>query len=564
MQTFQPIPLVGLTPPQAIRAMRTNCLGSLFYFIKVALKRKRLTEHLHLPLCRALESERIKDIIEWPRDHFKTTIASEGLPMWNALPFSAQDEAELRRLGYGGEFIIWMKRVHDPCTRILLVSENITNASKLGTRIRRHFESNAIYRALFPETLPDASCIWTNYSLHVKRPANSDPHGEGTFDFLGVGGALQSRHYKKIIQDDLVGRKAVESPSIMEKTVEYHQLVAGAFDQEDATLENDEIVIGNRWSFHDMNSWIRENESYFRVTRHAALGGCCPQHPADTPIFPEEFSFEKLQRLRTRLGSYMFSCQFLNDPAAPENSEFKQEWISTFRLVEDPISNERVIKHVVTDGVVRRDLNVSKLSLTMVTDPAHATNQASGRCRHAIIVLGQSGEGNYYLLEAVAIQGDYTKYFDKLFQVAQKWRIRKVGFETVCAQKFAAYHINYLNRFKPWPVRIVELKGEVEAPDGTLSRKKEWRIRNVLSPIFEFGRFFMQKNENGIVHQDFLAEFTTFPKGRFVDQLDALAYAPQMLRVPYNSEVYRDALSRNRADSQLLGQRYSAGGGMTQ
>jgi len=43
-------------------------------------------------------------------------------------------------------------------------------------------------------------------------PGYKPPHGEGTYDFLGVGGALQSRHYNGIlIQDDLIGRKAIES-----------------------------------------------------------------------------------------------------------------------------------------------------------------------------------------------------------------------------------------------------------------------------------------------------------------------------------------------------------------
>jgi len=39
--------------------------------------------------------------------------------------------------------------------------------------------------------------------------------GEGTFDFIGVGGALQSTHYDLAIQDDLVGREASKSETIM-------------------------------------------------------------------------------------------------------------------------------------------------------------------------------------------------------------------------------------------------------------------------------------------------------------------------------------------------------------
>lgn len=561
MQVFAPKPLAGLPPAEAIATIRFNCQGSLYHFIKTGLRRKRLTTALHLPLCKHLETDHLKDLVEMPRDHFKSTIASEGLPMWKALPFSDSDEARFRAEGYGDEFIRWMRRTHDATTRILLVSENITNAAKLGSRIRRHFESGALYRTLFPETLPTSSEVWTNFSLCVKRPAGSDPHGEGTFDFLGVGGALQSRHYRLAIQDDLVGRKAIESPSIMDKTIEYHQLLVGAFDQEDSVEENDELIIGNRWGFHDLNSHVTEHELWFRHTRHSALGGCCAVHPADTPIFPEDFSFEKLLKLRIRLGSYNFSCQFLNDPSAPENAEFKPEWLNYYTLREDPQTHEKFVQHFVTDGVVRKDIPVARLALTMVSDPAHATNAISGRCRHAIVVLGQSQEGNFYLLDSVAMQGNFTAYFDKLFELAEKWKVHKVGFEVIAAQKFAAYHINFLNRTKPWYIKIVELKGEVEAPDGTLSHKKEWRIRNVLSPLFEFGRFWMQaKNVNGrpaALHQDFLAEYTTFPKGRYVDQLDSLAYAPQLLKNPVNAQRYHDLLQSNLAMMRKVNTPYS-------
>ena len=103
---FRTLSLEGLTDETVIhRAMRLNCLGSLFYFIRTALRRKRLTEALHLPLCLTFEREHIKDVIEMPRDTFKSTVTSEGLSMWRALPFSEMDERDLDALGYGEDFI---------------------------------------------------------------------------------------------------------------------------------------------------------------------------------------------------------------------------------------------------------------------------------------------------------------------------------------------------------------------------------------------------------------------------------------------------------------------------
>jgi hypothetical protein len=101
---------------------------------------------------------------------------------------------------------------------------------------------------------------------------------------------------------------------------------------------------------------------------------------------------------------------------------------------------------------------------------------------------------------------------------------------------------------------VVELRGEVEGPDGELTRRKEWRIRNVLAPIFEGGNFFTQSK-----FQDFLGEYSTFPKGRFVDQLDALAYMPQLIKAPQSYESRLRSLLANQREARRVNTPYSAG-----
>jgi len=545
--------------------MRTNALGSLYYFVKNTLRRRRLVDHLHKPWCISLEREHLKDVYELPRDHFKSTICSEGFPMWRALPFDSHDEDRFRQLGYGDEFIRFMRRVHKRDARNLLVCENITNAAKLGSRISGHYGSNAIFRVLFPEILPDSSCTWSSYSLHHKRTPGCPSHGEGTFDFLGVGGALQSRHYDGlIVQDDLVGRKAIESISVMDKTIDYHRLLVGAFEEQEpergsktaAQSENDEFVVGNRWGYTDLNSHIREHEPEFNVVYHSALGGCCSEHPSDTPIFPEEFSSEKLMRWRNRLGSYHFSCQFLNNPAAPENADFKEPWLNQFSI-EDPTEKNgfrKMIRHEVVDGIVRKDFPIGHLRIGMTVDPNHSGNAGLGRCRHAIMVVGEAANAEYYLLDAWAKACGYDEFYGEIFEHARKWNLTKIGLETIAAQKYIGHHILEMCRVKDQRLSIVELKGEVEGPDGELTRKKEWRIRNVLAPIFEAGRFHTQRK-----FQDFLGEYTTFPKGKFVDQLDALAYMPQLIRAPQRYEDYVKMLQANQQGARRVNSPYSMG-----
>jgi hypothetical protein len=559
MERFKPIPTAGLTDNDLImRRMRLNSLGSLFYFIYVALKRRRMVAPLHTDLCRTLEREHIKDVLEVPRGHFKSTIAGEGLPMWRSLYMSAQDIDDFYKEGYSDEFVKYMKRMHDPGKHHCLVSQNITNAAKLGHKIRVHFESNPIYRGLFPETLPGTSNKWTDFSLQITDPRGSagfsGSHGEGTFDFLGIDSAIQSRHYDGLlIQDDLVGRKSIESQSVMDKTIEYHQILPGVFDDEDKDHEADELVIGNRWSFHDLNSHLREHEPWFRFESHSALGGCCDKHPPDTPIFPEQFTFEKLMRLKERFGAYQFSAQYLNNPSAPENADFKVEWLNYFNLEYDP-QGDWVVQHEVKDGIIRRDLKKHRFSIAMTVDPNHSGNAGQGRCRHAIVVVGQSDSGDYYLLDSWAQAASFDNFYQKIFEFAIKWGLHRIGVETIASQIYVAHHIEHLASSKGWSVRIDPLKGEVEGPDGTLSRKKEWRIRNIIAPIAEQQRLFIKRTQ-----QDFISEYQTFPKGKYVDQLDAFAYAPQLLKEPIDYKTHLELLAANREGMERLGRPYSSG-----
>lgn len=562
-ESFQILSTEGCTRTDKANRLRLNCLGSLHYFIKVGLRRRRLNGQLHKTMCTQLERDHIKDVFEIPRDHFKSTIASEGFPIWRVLPLNDNDKNSFVKLGYSNDFIEWMERSHKPASRNLLVSENITNASKLGKRISFHYESGALFRGLFPEVIPTAAETWSNFSLQQRIPQSvtrhhtaSGGHGEGTFDFLGVQGALQSRHYDGLlIEDDLVGMKAIQSPSIMETTINYHKLVAGAFENEDNAFENDELVIGNRWGYVDLNSHIREHEPWFRVTNHSALGGCCEDHPSDTPIFPEEFSIEKLLRLKERFGNYIFSCQYLNNPCAPEDADFKDSDVRFYEFLVDKDSGEKLIHHEVEEGIIKKDLNTKFLNVCLTTDPNHSGNSGSGRCRHAITVVGLSADGDYYLLDCWAQASNYDTYINKIYELADKWHLTKIGVESIAAQKYLIYHINYRNKLENRYMKIVELKGEVDLGDGVLAKKKEFRIRGILSPLLESRHFYAKR-----AHQDFLGELTSFPRGKFVDILDSLAYAPQLLKLP---QTFMQDLKWRAANSKFARnwrQPYSTGG----
>lgn len=237
-----------------------------------------------------------------------TTMVTEGRSIWTTLPFNEIDEICMRDLGYDDAWIRWMRYIHNPGRRRLIVSEVLLNAVKIGLRFDWHFKDNDRFKLCFPEILPDASCIWTQETKQIKTKLRG-PNGEGTYDFLGIGGALQSRHYTDIDEDDVVGRDAVKSDLIMADVHSYHQLLMGAFV---SVADGIWTVTNNRWAPNDLSGWIRENNEKvpvskrFIIEHHSALGGCCERHLPGQIIFPEEFSQEDFDEIRETQGPYYF------------------------------------------------------------------------------------------------------------------------------------------------------------------------------------------------------------------------------------------------------------------
>ena len=383
--------------------------------------------------------------------------------------------------------------------------------------------------------LPDASCTWNDTSLHHKRTPMGTGHGEGTYDFIGAGGALQSTHYDGVIQDDLFGKEALASETAREALIDWHKLLVGALDadNDNGSRENDELVVGNRWAYNDLNSYIRTQEQYFNFTTHSALGGCCKLHPYGAPIFPEAFSLAKLEKWKQRLGSYFFSCQFLNVPINPAETKFRKADLRYYHWVEDA-SNTIVgtskdgtkqkvrvaIRHHVHEGDVIADVLPRTLRRYMIVDPNHSGNE--GRCRHAITVTGvRDDPRSIYLLDVWAKACGVDEFINTMFAMAKSFKITDIWLETIAAQKYLKYHLDYFIKLSDDPfVKTVKIR-ELKTPKT--KNAKQMRIDG-LGPIVE--RHELWVNTHG--QMEFMEEIESYPNGQLRDVLDTLGYGPQV------------------------------------
>jgi hypothetical protein len=587
-------PSKNLSPYVQNLTHRLNALGDAFYFIKFVLRKHRLSNTFHRQYCDSLMCWSLKEVFEVPRDHFKTTIGSVGFPIWWALPFNDRDEKLMRGLGFGDEWIDWMKRAHDQNTRTLIAMEVIKNAWKVGKKISNEYKNNNFFKQLFPEILPDTSCQWTADTMTQKRDfTRGDANqGEGTFEFTGVDAALQSKHYRRLVFDDLYGKDALKSELVALSTWEWMQLAVGAFDSDpdNPDMECDEVVNGNRWSFHDLNWKIKKELPYFRFHTHDAEGGCCDLHPPGQPIFPEEWSLTKLARMRQRLGEYFYSCQFRNKPIPPGGNTFKTEWLRYFVLIpttiqkeaqkpnkrywddfgntlvngssfnpslgHDLISNMEMtskrhmtIRHEMNNGILPKDIATSNLSKMLMLDPNHKGEL--GRANHALMLLGiNRNPTNLYILDGRADTCSREDIMHHAYVMAEKWRIREIWVEISAGQTWCktAFEIEDKTRqsLGKWYFHQIN-----EFKDNRSDNAKSDRIEDA-EPFFRRGQIWICQNSGDEFTQKFLEEYNEYPHCATRDILDILGHGLQNLELSKMSEEEMITFTHQQQKQQMM------------
>lgn len=281
------------------REAATVKAGGLYFFSKAIWPlmpehRNLISRRCHLPLCMACEDDSlIRLLIEWPRKHGKSTIATVCRPV-----------QRLARMAVEGE---------DPCTRFAIYCSSKENAKRHWRDIRNGIDGNELFRFLFPELVPpvgDREWIWNTEEGVVPRTYNPK---EPTFDTLG-GGKSTSRHYDDITVDDMIDEQNFDSPTAVEMAIEYYRLTRNLLEDEKKRL----VIVGNRWSMNDLNYMIHREEPGTAILTASCWGPrmegkykcrnlpeplmeLLREMPQGEPLWPERFSKEELGSLLLEL-----------------------------------------------------------------------------------------------------------------------------------------------------------------------------------------------------------------------------------------------------------------------
>lgn len=474
------------------RIIREYALHNLYFFEKFILDNKDMVPHVHGKLCRFLQAEHIrKKQVTLPRGFLKTTTATIGRSLWLAC--------------------------RNPNIRILIASSVIDNARKMVGAIQRHVESNPRIRMFFPEIVPDNfnKVQWSGTAACIRRPKDFP---EATFEAIGAGGSAISRHYDRIIEDDLIypkqddmsGSELMPNRDDIEKAIGWHKLAPSLLiDPGRGHMDN----VGTRWAPYDLIGYIRKREPGWRHFEIKAL------NREGQPTWPERFSFETLKDLEEMQGPYLYSTQYLCKPIDPSARVFKREWLRFYSELP------RGLRYFTTVDLAQWD---------------HAkSTKNSQKCFNVILTVGIDAARHLWVARYDRGKFTPTQVVQLCAQHHRAFNTDKIGIEVVYYQKAI------LEEFK----RFYEATGislPVHGYNRDTKTTKEARIRG-LQPLAA----------NGCLHvrddmKELLEEYEDYPMSRTRDILDALSDQLWIAKPP---EVPREENVENLFDIEEIVER---------
>ena len=444
------------------KAMRTLCKEDLFFLLTVGFKRKDVNADWLYERCREVEENPNGYLDLWAREHYKSTIITYALTIQDIL--------------------------RDPNVTVGIFSHTRPIAKGFLSQIKRELEENDFLKDLFDDVLykepKRESPMWSlDSGIVVKRSQNPK---EATVEAHGlVDGQPTSKHFSRLIYDDVVTRESVTTPDQINKVTD-----AWALSLNLGAHGGVRRYIGTRYHFNDTYRTILEREAAIPRVYAATHNG---EQDGD-PVF---LTKESLKEKRKEMGPYIFSSQMLQNPAADKAMGFQQDWLQFYDVLRNHMG----------------------WNYYLLCDPAGEKKKTNDYT--VMFVIGTGPDNNYYLVDGIRDRLNLTERTAKLFEFHRKWGPLKVGYEKYGMQSDIE-HIKYEQEIQNYRFPIVELGG---------SMPKEDRIRRLV-PVFEQERFYLphflrfvnsEREMKDLVRLFIDDEYLAFPVAVHDDMLDCAA-----------------------------------------
>lgn len=467
---------------EARQQLRTVCKADIWFLAYHVLGYKDIDTDLHHEMCDVWGRRAKRRVTLWlvPRGHLKTTL----LTITDAI----------------------QEKLRDPNHRHLITNAKLDNAEAILGEIKGHFESNELLRWLFPEY------CWSHLrgvskqkferlgKVTVSRldfPCRTVWRKEGNIEIMSVGASLVSKHFDKMTFDDMTNDKFVDSADVRNSSFTWYRNALQLRDNPSTPIR----IIGTRWHFDDPYGRLQRLEKVFRKARGGGKKAkmlCYIRKATETdvegnpaPIWPERFTLNDLEEIKHDIGSYIYSCQYENNPLPDESAIFKRNQINEIYPWDVP----NIVSNYI--GVDLADEDTKKGDFS------------------AVVVISVDQFGKVYVREIVRGKIFPLELVDILIELTEQYNPVRVAVETTAFQKSIYKYWKKVSRergvFVPWK----EVKRSTQ----------KFRRILMLQPVVERGDFAIV--EGCPCADDLIMEMVEF-SGRdsaYDDCLDALQAA---------------------------------------
>jgi len=384
-------------------------------------------------------------------------------------------------------FPAWVLGKH-PDKHVVTASYSSDLSQAFGTKTRGLVQSPA-YQAIFP-----------NLKLSADTSAKSRwlTNVGGSYTSVGVGSSITGfgAHFL-VIDDPHKDRAEADSKTYRNKIWEWFRSTAWSRLEPEGVC----IIIMQRWHKDDLVGRILSEPEMFKGVdikriKFPAIATENEKHrKAGEALWPMRYNLESLESIRSIAGAMNWSSQYLQEPIAAENQEFKPEYFKYFE-----------------EG----DLAGKKLVYTTTVDLAVGDKEAKRGDYVAIITVAkESGNPNWYIVDCLIEKIDPLAACDYLFMLYKKYRMSTVAIETNAYQK----------TFKFWLQEEMK-KREVYMPLAEIksSTQKEAKIRGLIG-YYQTGVIFHRKGYLLLESQ-----LMNFPQDQHDDGPDALAMQLEVIQ----------------------------------
>ena len=386
-----------------------------------------------------------------------------------------------------------------PNIHLVLCHNKQENASDNLVSVKNLFLNTEIGR-LFKNYVPGGK-EWGNQSgFSVETRTDKGARTEENIEAVGVDTEVTGRHWMLAKKNDLVTEKSVTTEEQIKKTAKWDETFnLGLFDDPQCPLQDYE---GTKYHYSDLYTDLVKDPSV-KVVKIPVLKDLKKFLEGDDSqiTHPQRFTREGIMLLRK--DPWVFSCQMMLEPEAPENKRFVKEMIQCYNDLPE------TIKYVI------------------LVDPA---NEKKKRSDYTAMIIVGIGLANYYIVDMLRDKLGPNERINKALDFVERYRIKDVAWEKIGLNN-DTFYLEEQRRKRKLKFTIHEIEAQ--------NVSKVDRIRDILVPQYAEGKWLWPQKGKVIYYSQFEGknvdmvdelemEFLQFPNGKHDDMLDAKTFLTQM------------------------------------